>query len=87
MGRQTRRYPPYRCYSNGVLITRFESAFSCKLIYVFSIADEAHKGHLKIDLATVKPDLSSLPDIEVYYIADKVRYVVYVNRFEIKKNT
>ena len=44
-------------------MARFESAFSYKLIYVFSIADETHKGCLKVGRATVKPDSSSLPDI------------------------
>lgn len=44
-------------------MARFESAFSYKLIYVFSIADEVHNGCLKIGRATVKPDSSSLPDI------------------------
>lgn len=39
--------------------TLFEKTFQRKLIYVFRINDEAHKGLLKIGDATIKSDLSS----------------------------
>lgn len=43
-------------------MSRFEPAFSYVLIYVFSIADDAHKGCLKVGKATVKLKPEELAD-------------------------
>ena len=43
-------------------MAKFEPAFSYVLIYVFSIADEAHKGCLKVGKATVKLKPEELAD-------------------------
>ena len=39
--------------------TLFEKTFQRKLIYIFRINDEAHKGLLKIGDATIKSELPS----------------------------
>ena len=43
-------------------MSRFEPSFSYVLIYVFSIADDAHKGCLKVGKATVKLKPEELAD-------------------------
>jgi len=62
--------------------TLFEKTFQRKLIYIFRINDEAHKGLLKIGDATIKSNLSSdelLPSCSELNQAAKQRINNYTN--------
>lgn len=62
--------------------TLFEKTFQRKLIYIFRINDEAHKGLLKVGDATIKSNLSSnelLPSCSELNKAAKQRINNYTN--------
>lgn len=65
----------------------FESSFEYKLIYIFEIQDEAHKGLLKIGDATIKTEdsIDSLfPNCKALNQAAKSRIKQYTNTAGIK---
>ena len=67
---------------NYIMSDRFVNAFSYKLIYIFRINDEAHKGLLKIGDATLKCDetIDKLPpNCKLLNAAAKKRIDQYTN--------
>ena len=61
---------------------KFEDSFQYKLIYIFEIRDDTHKGLLKIGDTTIKTDCNFadlLPNCKILNQAAKERIKQYTN--------
>ena len=67
----------------------FEKSFKYKLIYIFEIRDDAHKGLLKIGDTTIKTDYaveSLVPNCKALNAAARTRIKQYTNTVGVDVN-